>query len=552
MPRYTGRLNTSTHASRLGLFILFAFFLGASAVLLTFEFRGPFRLILPVQSPINAESIIGLAFLIAIFLRARSYCATPRADLSLPHSFFVAYAGLAALCPFLITINAPLVHDSYAHVGRAATEGWREALAFFTHPSGGDLFFRPIGYVTYWLDFKWAAYDPFRWHLWNVVVHVMNCCLVYALAINLGLNRLPAGIGALVFAVHGTRAEPVSWAAARFDLLACFFVLLSLLAANQYAQTNRLRWYVVMILSAVIAVLSKESAYCLPLLILGIIPLTPRRTSRRNLLRASAGIFATCGTIFVYRWWVLKGVGGYHSTSGELALVHFNLIRTIKPLLFRQWALLFFPINWSSTLAAWTKASVVLPLLVMIGFSIWSRPSIRRLSAAMLFLGFAEIPVHHLLLMTADLAGSRVLYLPVLGIGLFWGMVVQGCEQRIAQVTLSVALLIFQFAALTHNLLTWREIAFLAQRTCRAAAMQIGSDDRAIIIRGLPATWHGVFFLRNGFPECVQMNSQRPLKASIYLDDNQQSGRDSRTFEWNNQTEQLQPTDSPSAHGDKE
>lgn len=505
-----------------------------------FEFWGPFKLVLPTQSPVNVESIIAIAFSLAIFLRARSYPVVRHADFFFSHSFWVTCIALTAFCPFLITINAPLVHDSYAHVGRAATESWRQALAFFTHPSGGDLFFRPIGYVTYWFNFKWAAYEPFRWHLWNVAVHVISCCLVYRLLIALGLDRLPAGIGALVFAIHGTRAEAVSWVAAEFDLLACLFVLLSLLAVNQYVGTNRRTWYVLMILTAMLAVLSKESAYCLPLLTLGMIPFKAPEL-RRNLLRASAGIFAACGIIFVYRWWVLKGVGGYRSTGGESALAHFNLIRTVKPPLFRQWALLFFPINWSSALGGWTDAAVLLFLVVMAGFLIWSKPSVRHLSAAILFLFFAEVPVHHLLLMTADLAGSRVLYLPVLAIALFWGLVIQGCAETAAQVALSTGLLIFQFAALTHNLLTWREAAFLAQRTCRDAAIQIGSDHGTVIIRGLPTTWHGVFFLRNGFPECVQMNSQRPLEATIYMDGDQPSEGHFRTFEWNNQILQLQP-----------
>jgi hypothetical protein len=151
--------------------------------------------------------------------------------------------------------------------------------------------------------------------------------------------------------------------------------------------------------------------------------------------------------------------------------------------------------------------------------------------------------VHHLLLMTSDLTGSRVLYLPVLAIALFWGLIIQGCAQTAAQVALGAGLLIFQFAALTHNLLTWREAAFLAQRTCRDAAIQIGNDDRTVIIRGLPSTWHGVFFLRNGFPECVQMNSQRPLKATIYIDGDQPPEGHFRTFEWNSQTLQLQSVD---------
>jgi hypothetical protein len=378
---------------------------------------------------------------------------------------------------------------------------------------------------------------------------VVESLLVYAFALTLGLHRFPSGIGALVFALHGTRAEPVSWVAADFDLLACLFALLSLLAAIRYAATSQRKWYLAMIIAALLACLSKESAFCLPFLTLGIILFQP--SWKRNLLRASAGIFATCVSVFLYRWWLLNTIGGYSNTMGESALAHFNLIRTMKALFFRQWALLFFPINWSSALSGWTDTAVVLFLVALIGFLIWSKPPLRLLSAAIVFLLCAEIPVHHMLLMTADLSGSRVLYLPLLGMALFWCVVVQGIEKWMPQIALSSALLFFQAAALIHNLWTWREVAFLAQRVCRMAAMQLDQDDRPAIIYGLPVTWHGVFFLANGFPECVQMNSPHPLAARIYVNGEQPSIRDPRTFEWNNQTGQLQSIPAV-AHGQKQ
>ncbi len=435
--------------------------------------------------------------------------------------------AIVTVLPFLITLNAPLVHDSYGLIAEAARDTWAKAAAYFTHPTG-SVFFRPLGYFSFWLDFKWAGYNPFRWHLWSLIVHFANTYLVYVLARELCLKRFPASIAALVFGLHGSRAEAVSWTAARLDLLASLFTLLSLIALNRYIDTRRSQYYVPMIGCAVLAVLSKESAYCLPFLAAGLLPFKDR-TVRKDIFRAAAVLLAICGAIFLYRYWVIGGMGGYWTVSGEPAVLQFSAVRTIKAVFFRQWSLLFFPINWSSTLGGWTEAAVVLFLVVMVGFLIWSQPSVRHLSAAILFLFLAEVPVHHLLLMTADLAGSRVLYLPVLAIALFWGLVVQGCPRKVPQLALSAGLLIFQFAALTHNLLTWREVAFLAQRTCRAAAIQIGNDDRTVIIRGLPSTWHGVFFLGNGFPECVQMNSPHPLKASIYLDGGQQPGGHSRT-----------------------
>jgi hypothetical protein len=72
--------------------------------------------------------------------------------------------------------------------------------------------------------------------------------------------------------------------------------------------------------------------------------------------------------------------------------------------------------------------------------------------------------------MTADLAGSRVLYLPMIGVAFFWAVLIQSCERAPVPLLLTIGLLMFQVGALLHNLSTWRQAAFLAQNTCRAAA----------------------------------------------------------------------------------
>ncbi len=449
--------------------------------------------------------------------------------------------GLVVLTilPFLITLNAPLLHDSYAQVAEASRETWRNVLLFFVHPSGKDLFFRPLGYLTYWLDFKWAGYEPFRWHLWNLTLHVANNCLIYALAMQLSLSRFSAAVAASIFAIHGSRPEVVCWTAARFDLLAAFFVLLGLIALHRFLKTRRSRWYVFMICCAVLALLSKEAAYCLPFLALGMLPFQDC-TTRKDVLRAAAVLLAVCAAVFAYRSWVIGGIGGYRSATGGAAILQFSPIHAIKGLFFRQWAFLFFPLNWSTDLNVWVKASVLLMLLVMLGFLTWSEPNRKLLFAAIVLVILADLPVQHLLLMTADLAGSRVLYLPVLGLALFWGISLEGCKPSLTRTLLTVGLLSFHVIALCHNLLIWRQVAFLSQNTCRTLGADLASDPRPIVIRNLPDKWHGVFFLRNAFSQCVEINSKQDV-SRVYIEQGeaQPPPVQVRSFSWNNSTETL-------------
>lgn len=445
--------------------------------------------------------------------------------------------------PFAITVNTPLLHDAYAHVFEAATETPHKLLLLFTQPSRNDLFFRPIGYLTYWLDFKWAGYNAFRWHLGNLLLHVINSCLFYLFAIKLSLSRFPALIGALIFAVHGSRPEVVCWTAASFDLLAAFFVLLTLLAFNRFLETRLWQWYAFMVVCTVLALLTKEAAYCLPLLILGMLPFKDR-TFRNAILVTSGVLLAVCGSAFIYRYWVIGGVGGYHSTTGEANVLQFSAIHTLKGLFFRQWAFLFFPLNWSAGLSAWVKVSVLLGLLVMIGFLIWSKPNKKLLLAAIAIVLFADLPIQHLLLMTADLAGARVLYLPLLGIALFWGVLLEGCTPGLSRTLLAAGLLTFQLTALCHNLLIWRQAASLSEKTCAAIGAELARDRRAILIQNLPDKWHGVFFLRNGFPQCVAIHSHGDVSRLYIEREGQPPPADARVFSWNDRTERFQEVNS--------
>lgn len=521
----------------MGRLALFVIFLGATFLLLRFTFLGSFKLILPVRSPINAESIIGVSFLLLLLLPRSKPAAGNATQSQTADSVLIVSLAAAAVLPFLLTIDAPLLHDSYTHVAEAASESWHHALAFLRHPSGSDLFFRPFGYIAYWLEFKWAAYSSLQWHICSLAIHTVNSCLVYVFARQLVLNRFSAFIAGLVFAIHGSRPEAVTWVAAQFDLFAAFFVLLSLIALNRYLETEQSLWFLFMSSSAVLAVLSKESAYCLPALALGLLPFKDRRY-RRRLLQAAAALLAICSVIFAYRYYVIAGLGGYQSANGRSAVLQFHLVQTLKGLLFRQWSFQFFPINWSVDLGVWVKLSVVVMLAVMLGAVICSGARRDLLIGSILLLLIADLPVQHLLLLGADLTGARILYLPVLGLALFWGILTAACDRRSIRLLLTTGLILFLLVALCHNLIIWRQAAILSRKTCLAVGAELAHDPRPITIPDLPSTWHGVFFLRNGFLPCVAFNSHQRTDR-ILLDERIAAGSP-RVFNWSETREQLE------------
>jgi hypothetical protein len=93
---------------------------------------------------------------------------------------------------------------------------------------------------------------------------------------------------------------------------------------------------------------------------------------------------------------------------------------------------------------------------------------------------------------------------------------------------------------LHHNLSIWREAAFLSQKTCRSLGEELKRTGDAAIVAGLPSIWHGIFFLRNGFSQCVAMNSGASADLVQVNDDTSSVPLHTRVFVWSPENNRLQ------------
>ncbi len=473
------------------------------------------------HSVLNAEAFTGVLFLL-LFLLFRTRSEPPgRLEIEVREQFL--YLGLSAIVVAACApaFGMPLLHDSYGHVFTASREGFADVLrSFVAHPQSGDFFFRPLGILTFWLDARWAHFCPWRWHAWSVALHLANTLLVFALARRVGLGKLGAFGAALLFGLHGSRPEAVAWVAARFDLMAAFFVLLVLLSAMQYGVSGKRKWLAGVTLFCVAALLSKESAYCLPLLTPLVMALRQPSFSRQRFAAVFATVALTTLLVFGYRSYVLHGIGGYGAERGAPAILQFSLLRTVNALFFRQWALLFFPVDWESGrgVILWLAlAAAVCGLMIVLATGRGSR---RNLLITLGITVAAALPVQHMLLIGSDLSGARVLYLPMLGMALFWGLIFDWLPSRSIQVSVMLVLLFFQMVALEHNLRLWVQAARLAQRGCAYLADDLPQDGSPTAVLDVPVTWRGVYFMKNSLEACIVLNSGGRLKNPPHISAN--------------------------------
>jgi protein O-mannosyl-transferase len=136
--------------------------------------------------------------------------------------------------------------------------------AIFSNLHFGD--YLPVNLLSYSWDFTWWGFDPFGYHLTQVILHSLNACLLFAILGLLQVSKRAIWFSVLIFVVHPVQVESVVWISERKNLLSCLFILLSLWFYLQHAMSCRFRrsQYYFCLLSLALALLSKSIAVMLP------------------------------------------------------------------------------------------------------------------------------------------------------------------------------------------------------------------------------------------------------------------------------------------------
>ena len=152
--------------------------------------------------------------------------------------------------------------------------------------SSTDRLYRPARTISFACDHSTGSGAAFTYHLTNLLLHALTSILVFMLVFELSSSIYPSLFSALLFAVHPLHAEVVCWiSGGRADLLSAFFGLIALFyyirsrGANKYSFV----YFLLSLISFCVALLSKENAVIIPLLILcyALLEKSSRRAGRR-------------------------------------------------------------------------------------------------------------------------------------------------------------------------------------------------------------------------------------------------------------------------------
>lgn len=148
--------------------------------------------------------------------------------------------------------------------------------------------YRPILLVSFALDHLVWNNNPIGYHLTSILLHAGNSILIFLLIYSLFKDRLLALITSILFIIHPVQTEAIAYTSGRTDPLFSLFALASLLFSLSFLNTHQyqLLKYIAAILFFILAILSKETALVLPLLLLlvALIKLRKGKNTTRKLL----------------------------------------------------------------------------------------------------------------------------------------------------------------------------------------------------------------------------------------------------------------------------
>lgn len=220
----------------------------------------------------------------------------------------------------------------------ANSNGWSLKEIFF--PGYGH-YYRPLLISSFYADLALWDLSPQIMHLENVLLHLANVLLVYSIAKKILPGKHDtrcqwALSAALLFGCHPVVTESVNWVSGRTDVLAGFFILLSIYFLTQSLDGGRQYMLLCSGFAFLLACLVKEVAvFYYPGALFLSATFRCQETGLWHRLRLRKlqlfTISGFCATYFMIRHFALRGAeSGVGAISAELQEQSYNLLDTAR------------------------------------------------------------------------------------------------------------------------------------------------------------------------------------------------------------------------------
>lgn len=291
-------------------------------------------------------------------------------------------------------------------------------------------YYRPVVSASYNIDYALWGLKPFGFHLTNVLIHLINVLLFYKLLLMMfsasksKFKDYAILTGALLFALHPVHTEAVAWVSGRTDSLSCTFFFASFIYYFRYSTNKSTKNLALTLLFYFIALLSKEMAITLPVVII-LYDLVVNRLSFSEAFKQRLKIYSALIILsvlyFVLRWAVLKDVpqreSYFYFHGKDLATAFYTMIQTI-PFYFKlavfPYGMLYHYSGYLPYVSSPAEVTVIFAavfLLVMGFIPVYLYKKMPVVSYSIMFFFITLLPVLNIV-PTMNFMADRFLYIP--------------------------------------------------------------------------------------------------------------------------------------------
>ena len=277
----------------------------------------------------------------------------------------------------------------------------------------------PVVTLSYFLNYSLGKSDTFIYHATNILFHALNAVLIYLLLMLMLGDGSVSLLAALLFAVHPVHTESVTYICGRTDVMAAFFMLLSMYC---YLKADKKRaLYAVSLVSYGLGLFSKEMIITLPpvLILYDYCFLLPRKGRWKEKLPFYAGYFALSGLYMLGRYTVYYRSAEYARYPGGSI---YTAMLTMSKVFVHYMRLLLYPVklclDYMSVASSGVDAGVIFSALVIIAVFFLAVKSFRRektISFSICFYLVTLAPVSNIILPVGVTMAERYLHIPSVG-----------------------------------------------------------------------------------------------------------------------------------------
>src|SRR3972149_8048609 len=168
--------------------------------------------------------------------------------------------------------NQFVYDDEFTIVDNYFVKTWENLPLLFSKDYfrfSGELSYRPVITLSYFIDYSLWKLNPFGFHLTNTLLHPLNSVLLFFLLKRIFNCRTTSFITTLIFSCHPVLAEAVNAVSYREDLLAATFFIAAFLLYVKTSKDERSfsPAYFASVGCYLLGIFSKEMAITLPLII---------------------------------------------------------------------------------------------------------------------------------------------------------------------------------------------------------------------------------------------------------------------------------------------